>query len=329
MGTVQDETIDVRLAESEDRGAVLGLLGEVLDWGSGEHALFAWKHDENPFGTSPTWVALDGDDVVGLRTFMRWEHTAPTGEVLRTVRAVDTATRQSHQGRGIFRRMTLQALDDLRAEGVAFVFNTPNDNSRPGYLKMGWSMVGRLPTSVRVTSPGALTRLFRARVPADVASTQATGGLPAGEVLASPALDELLATAARPPGLHTHRTPDYLRWRYGFEPLAYRAIALDDDVRRGLAVFRLRRRGPALECALCDAIVPAGAARARRALLRAVTRQCGADYVIRIGGPAIDGNGFVRLPGQGPVLVHRAIAEGVPGSRLDDWSLSLGDVELF
>jgi GNAT superfamily N-acetyltransferase len=322
--------IEVRLGEPSDRGAVLGLLSETLDWSADEHALFSWKHDENPFGASPTWVALDGDEIVGLRTFMRWEHRTADGEVLRAVRAVDTATRPSHQGRGIFRRMTLQALDDLRAEGVAFVFNTPNDNSRPGYMKMGWTQVGRLPASVRVTSLAAVPRMARARVPADVDSTPATAGRPAADVLAAPGLADLLAAAPPSPGLHTNRTPDYLRWRYGYQPLAYRAVTLDDDdVRAGVAVFRLRRRGAALECALCDVIVPAGDDRARRALVRSVTRQCGADYVIRIGGPAIDGNGFVRAPRQGPILVHKPVTDGVPGGDLHDWSLTLGDVELF
>jgi GNAT superfamily N-acetyltransferase len=329
MATVTNRHIEVRRAEPTDRGAVLRLLSDTLDWSVDETDLFGWKHDENPFGRSPTWVALDDGDLVGVRAFMRWEHRTAAGEVLPSVRAVDTATRPSHQGQGIFRRLTAQAVDDLRADGVAFVFNTPNDNSRPAYLKLGWTMVGRLPTSVRVTSPGAVARVARARVPADLASTPSSGGRPAAEVLASPALDDLLSAAERPPGLHTHRTPAYIRWRYGFEPLAYRAVALDDDVGRGVALFRLRRRGPALECALCDVIVPGGHAAGRRALLRAVVRECGADYVIRIGGPAIDGNGFVRVPGQGPILAHRALADGVPGAGLRDWSLSLGDVELF
>jgi predicted N-acetyltransferase YhbS len=329
MSRVKGGSIEVRFAEPADREAVLELLSETLDWSSDEHALFEWKHDANPFGRSRAWVAEDGGEIVGLRTFMRWEHRTAAGEVLRAVRAVDTATRPSHQGRGIFRRLTVQALEDLRAEGVAFVFNTPNDNSRPAYLKLGWTEVGRLPTSVRVTSLGALRRVARARVPADLTSAPVSGGRPAAEVLAAPALADLLATASAPQGLHTYRTPAYLRWRYGYEPLHYRAVAPDDDVRRGVAVFRLRRRGPALECALCDVIVPAADTTARRALLRAVTRQCGADYVIRIGGPAVDGNGFVRAPGQGPILAHRALADGAPGARLQDWSLTLGDVELF
>ncbi|MGH9227194.1 MAG: GNAT family N-acetyltransferase [Acidimicrobiales bacterium] len=323
--------IEVRAAEPTDRRTVLRLLAASLGLSSDERfaAFFDWKHAQNPFGRSPAWVATDAGEVVGFRTFMRWEHRAASGAVLSAVRAVDTATHPSHQGRGIFRRLTLQALDDLRAQGVAFVFNTPNERSRPGYLKMGWTAVGRLDTGVRVRSVATATRLARSRVPADLWSAPSDGGRPAADVLADPGVADLLASAPRPSGLTTHRTPEYLRWRYGFAPLAYRAVTLDEHVRSGLAVFRLRHRGRALECVLCDVIAPAGDQRAPRALVRTVTRACGADYVIRLGGPAVDRNRFVRAPGQGPVLTWYALSGDPPGYRLDDWALTLGDVELF
>ncbi len=118
-------------------------------------AFFAWKHRENAFGPSPAWVAVDGNRIVGLRTLMRWEFETRDRPV-RAVRAVDTATHPDHQGRGIFSALTRRAVDELRAEGVDFVFNTPNDKSRPGYLKMGWQPVGRLPTGLRPASITAL-----------------------------------------------------------------------------------------------------------------------------------------------------------------------------
>jgi GNAT superfamily N-acetyltransferase len=330
-GGASQGPIEVRLAEPADRTAVLELLSASLGWSVDEQfdAFFSWKHERNPFGSSPGWVAVDDGVVVGFRTFLRWEHQAPGGEVLSAVRAVDTATHPSHQGRGIFRRLTLQALDDMRAQGVAFVFNTPNDQSRPGYLKMGWTPVGRLAATVRATSPTSLARMVRARVPADQWSAPATCGRPAAEVLADPRLRDLLSSLAGRPGLSTHRTPAYLQWRYGFAPLAYRAITLGDDMCAGTAVFRLRRRGPALECALCEVLVPAGDPAAGQALVRSVARQCDADYVIRLGGPTVDRSGFVRIPGQGPLLTWYPLAAAVPGGDLDDWALTLGDVELF
>jgi predicted N-acetyltransferase YhbS len=331
MVTLADRSIEIRLAEPADRQAILALLAASLGWLTDERfeALFSWKHEQNPFGRSPAWVAVDDAEVVGFRTFLRWEHRTPAGEVLRSVRAVDTATHPEHQGRGIFRRLTLHGLEDLRAEGVAFVFNTPNDQSRPGYLKMGWVTVGRLAASVRATSPGALARLRRARVPADLSSVPATGGGPAPDVLADRGLDDLVRSLPDGRGLTTHRSPAYLRWRYGFAPLAYRALTLDDDVRRGIAIFRLRRRGPALECVLCDVLAPGGEPRAVRALTRSVIRECGADYVIRASGTPVDRNGFVRLPSQGPVITWYPFADDLPGRHMSEWDMHLGDVELF
>jgi len=77
--------------------------------------------------------------------FLRWMFLRPEGGVATAVRAVDTATLPAAQGRGVFTRLTTTAVDELREQGVDFVFNTPNDRSRPGYLKMGWQVVGRVP----------------------------------------------------------------------------------------------------------------------------------------------------------------------------------------
>ena len=100
------------------------------------------------------WVATDGDKIVGLRAFMRWEFVRG-GEVLHAVRAVDTATHPDYQGKGLFTAMTMHGLDVIKDDGIDFVFNTPNDKSRPGYLKMGWQEVGKLPVAIRVAGPRA------------------------------------------------------------------------------------------------------------------------------------------------------------------------------
>ena len=321
----------MRPAEPADGDAVLALLAASLGWLPDEHfdRFFDWKHQQNPFGPSPGWVAVDDGRVVGFRTFLRWEFEQGHAAVLHAVRAVDTATLPSHQGRGIFRRLTLAALGQLEADGVDLVFNTPNAQSRPGYLKMGWTQVGRLPAAVRLTSPTSPIRMAGARVPAERWSTPTPAGDPAVEVLASDGVVGLLGSLAPDDRLHTRRTPEYLRWRYGFGPLAYRVVTVSSDVAEGLAVFRLRRRGSALECAVCDAMVPGGDPATLRSLLRVVVRSSGADYAIRLGGPSMRRAGFVRLPRQGPVLTWRPLRQEAPGGSLDHWDLTLGDIELF
>jgi hypothetical protein len=324
------DTVVVRDARPDDRGAVLDLLARTLNWVPDElfDRFFAWKHESSPFGRSPAWLATMDDRVIGFRTFVRWEFEHPDGRIRRAIRAVDTATHPDAQGRGVFRRLTLHGVDVERAAGTDFVFNTPNDKSRPGYLTMGWHEVGRLPAAVRPTGARAALRMARSRVPADRWSEPTSAGDPAADVLAAAGVRSLLASQPRPTGLRTHRTAEYLRWRYGFAPLGYRAIAAHGDTARGVAVFRVRRRGAAVEAALCDVLAPGGETPAIRALERAVVRACGADYVIRLGASSA-ASGFVRMPGQGPMLTWRAVAAPDVPPALDAWQLQLGDIELF
>src|SRR5207247_2560043 len=120
---------------------------------------FRWKHVDNPFGRSFMLVAEAEERILGLRAFMRWRFAAGGREV-GAVRAVDTATHPDFQGRGIFSLLTRAALDSLPAD-VGFVFNTPNEKSGPGYLKMGWHEVGRIPIAIRVRNPMGFVRRAR------------------------------------------------------------------------------------------------------------------------------------------------------------------------
>jgi GNAT superfamily N-acetyltransferase len=326
-------TLDVRQATDDDLPAVLELLQASLGWVPDyDYAqFFAWKHHESPFGRSPAWVAVDlaaGDRVVGFRTFLRWQFERGDATVF-AVRAVDTATHPDYQGRGIFSLLTRQALNELRADSVAFVFNTPNDRSRPGYLKMGWELVERLPVVMTPRSPRSLVRLARARAPADKWSVHTDVGVNVAELLADEKSITALIDSARPDGdrLRTRRTPAYLAWRYGFPPLHYRAVVAPDGVEAGAVVFRLRRRGAALEAAICEQIVPAGDDDPASALVRRVLRETGADHAVQIGR-ARPSKGRLPLPGHGPTLVWRDVTDpSMPPAN--QWDLVLGDIELF
>lgn len=314
--------------EPADEGQVLALIEAALGRRPDPRnaAFFAWKHYENAFGASPAWVALDGSQVIGLRTLMRWEFDTPDGPV-RAVRAVDTATHPDHQGRGIFSALTMRAVEELRAEGVDFVFNTPNDKSRPGYLKMGWQPVGRLPTGLLPASVTALPRVAAARVPAELWSTSSDAGLAPSEALSDEAaVAQLLDSLAPSRGVVTKRTPAYLRWRYGFGPLAYRALFAGSAITDGMLLYRLRRRGSATELVVADLLLAAAAQSAARRLVRAALRATGADYAL--GLRTGSGSGLLPLPGQGPMLTWRGLrADSMPA--LGHWRLSLGDIELF
>ena len=314
--------------------SILGLCRASLGWKASDpnEAFFNWKHVDNAFGESPSWVATTGDgDIVGLRVFMRWEFCGPEGRTYRAVRAVDTATHPDFQGRGIFTKLTLAGVEELTADGVDLVFNTPNDKSMPGYLKMGWSQVGSVPVGFRVGGIGSLIRTAKARTAAELWSEPATAGIAAMEFFVrSEVVDRLASTApasttpANGSAFTTNRSVEFYRWRYSFEPLRYRVWPFGD----GGIVFRVRRRGAALEATICDVIEPdVPNAKLLREFGR-LRKATGADYLLGTQASVRRSWGFAPLPGLGPMLTWRPLARpGVP--TLAEVDLVLGDLELF
>lgn len=344
----------VRALTAADEPHVLDLLGTTMAGGPTGHRtadFFRWKHRSSPFGPSPGLVAVHGDQVVGVRLFLRWD-LAWGRSTLRAVRAVDTATHPDYQRRGIFRTLTLELLAQLeRDEGVQLVFNTPNADSRPGYLGMGWQPVEQLPVRISPVRPlrfllgmrGA--RSANASGPATaVVSTGAARPSPscplltAREVLAgTDEVADLLARSTVPERIHTALSPRYLTWRYADVPdLDYRAVTVRRDGQLvGLGLGRVRARASLTELTLGDVVVAAGDRRSARAVLLAA-RHSGVDHVAlhaprgseveRVALPC----GYVAAPGRGIGLVANPLP-GCPGGVLDaeQWSLSLGDLEVF
>lgn len=316
--------MEIRPASIADRESINALLRRSLNVGDDPRydRFLEWKHQANPFGSSYEWVATISDLVVGYRSFLRWELLVD-GAVRSAVRAVDTATDPEHHGKGVFRALTEQGVEHLAADGVAWVFNTPNDASRPGYLKMGWSVVGRLPVAVMARSPLSLRHARTARQPAARWSEPCTAF---DDAVA--AIDRVLDGSSAPSRAETdrwatNRTPAFLRWRYGLDDLHYRGFCPDDT---SVVVFRVRRRGPLREAMIADVIHRPGSANTFRlgSAAREIMRTTSADVAIISGGR----RPRTAVPVGGPQLTWRPVSdERTP--TIGQLSFCGGDMELF
>lgn len=322
--------MQIREAGTDELETVVAVCAEALGWVEDDpnQAWFVWKHQRNPFGPSPVWVAVDDGRIVAVRTFLRWRFRRDD-DMVDAVRAVDTATARSHRRRGLFSQLTLHGLEQLSAEGVAFVFNTPNDQSRPGYLAMGWRELGPAPISVRPTGLVSLTRTLRARTAADKWSLPCEVGTPVVDALSSDAeaVTSLLVADA-PSGIwHTDRSVDYLAWRYGFDRLHYRAFTVG-PLDEGLVVFRLRTRGPATECVVSELLMPEpDRRRCGRRLFGRLRRALDVDHFV-LAESSAPGLGWIPAGRLGPVVTVRDAADRAP-TTIAEVSLSVGDLELF
>jgi GNAT superfamily N-acetyltransferase len=334
----------VRPMTDADLPDVLNLLQMSLAGGpTGQRTrdFFEWKHRDNPFGRSPAWVAVEGGQLAGFRIFMRWSFRSDD-QTIHAVRAVDTATHPDYRGQGIFRRLTTTALGSL-GESVAMVFNTPNDQSLPGYLRMGWQVVGRVRIFVHASRPVRVLRTARHGPAGPVGGSPPGARCPlpsARSVLEqSPSLAPFLEDVAardEPKGrFRTVRDHGYLSWRYAGAPgLDYRALVVGEHrAPRGLAIGRPRYRGNLVEFTLSEVICADD--RTAADLLRQVARQSGADHVTchlpvgAVGRSRLVRAGYFPVPG-GPTLVTRPLVAlpRDPG-ELASWALTLGDVEVF
>ncbi len=346
----KSDDITIRPAVDADIPAIVALMERSLKEATlgFNDAAWRWKHVDNPFGRSPVLVATDdggGGQIVGLRAFMRWTWRAD-GQDVPAVRAVDTATHPEYQGCGIFKRLTLRLLDDLEADGsAAFVLNTPNSKSKPGYLKMGWSEVARFPVAIRPKRPVRILRGVGFSSPSGP-SGAADGGMNPTlrasdtEGLAVEGLAAALERVTSPPRrLHTRRTLAYLRWRYADIPgLPYAIDAETKGEAGAVVVSRLNQMRGLVELRVCELLhtPDAEGKRLAKRLLRDRLRRQPHDFASLMPGPgegwAALRRGFVTVPRSGLTLTARPIGKTAikpDPLRLESWALSTGDVELF
>ena len=197
-----------------------------------------WKHNENPFGKSKIILAFDGELLVGVRAFMYWQFSNAT-ETIKCVRAVDTAVHPSYQGKGIFSKLTMAALNDCKSDNIKLVFNTPNKISKIGYLKLGWIEIGKL--SLRLSIPINLPRVYNENLLCELLADY-----------------EICKTKELNVNTYTNKfsTPlsfDYLNWRYTNCPIdRYYSISKANQF---TVIFRIKKVKSFIEMRLCEVLI--------------------------------------------------------------------------
>ena len=290
-----------------------------------------WKHLENPFGTSPVLLCKEGKELIGVRAFMRWEWVYQ-GQIYRALRAVDTATHPDHQGKGIFKKLTLALADQCTKRGDHFVFNTPNKQSKPGYLKMGWEEVARLPIRISMHKPFRMAMNFVTTVTNEIKiETKSTS-----YYLAHARLSDLIQDHQQQvKKMTTMTSAPYLVWRYMRVPVAsYVAIGEGKGAElTGLIIGRIKETRFGRELRITDHFLNANSTgRELMQNLKEKIDEWKIDYTTVTGTISPFTQKLLQFKAKaGPMVTIRSL------SMLDlkilrgfnQWSPSLGDLELF
>lgn len=309
--------------------------------GDRDAAYWKWKHENCPFGPSIILLAEIDGRLAGVRAFMRWKFDLD-GKTLEVAKPVDSVTHPDFQRRGIFSQLTLKACDLAADQGISFLFNTPNEKSRPGYLKLGWSMKGQLPIHFKVQRPfHAASCLLKWKMrPGQVPTPESffrSEPTSAKQLLSGSELGEVLANRrCSKDQLETSRTPEFLKWRYGQHPhIQYYAEAVYESGRLvGALFYRTNFRSGIREIMIDDLIVDRSSqGSVVPQLLRQLRKVACADYwVIQIAANSwmnaeLRSMRFRQIPRKRIALTTRELHENQTIPEFAAWSLCFGDLE--
>ncbi len=339
---MRGQDYSIREMEPSDLPAVVELMS--LGLGEGQlprhPAAWNWKHESNPFGRSLVLVAEASGLVIGHRAFMRWV-LQQNGSTMGAFRAVDTVTHPSWQGSGVFRHLTSKLLDRLPENGAGLVFNTPNNRSLPGYLKMGWRVAGRPPIWIKPLRPfrTAWGQWGRSRTSAGSGNAPRPSG-DLNELLSSPWLSRFLEQLRGNDRhrLMTPRTTEYLRWRYAEVPgIRYHGRGVFRDNAGAILIWRVRQRHRLSELRVCELMLTPGATGVALVtdLLSRTLRESTGDLASMVATPDSPERtigirlGFLPSPKRPVLAVRRLNSEGSQFQHIRQWRLSAGDLELF
>lgn len=315
--------MEIRKADISDIPNIISLLkmslGESLMPKTEKY--WEWKHVKNPFGTSPVLLACEGERIVGVRAFMKWRWQNKS-EIITAIRAVDTATHPEHQGKGIFKKLTLKLLEQCEAEKADLVFNTPNAKSKPGYLKMGWKEAGKFPLQLGVKKPLRLlqNKLFKSL---STEFKELNNDFYNVEL----AINQFnISKVESTNHVFTDYTKDYLRWRYVDIPMIkYYGLGSDNL----LIIFRLKQSGLGVELRIADVL---GDKQSVGEVLNEIVKSVDFDYMSISSFSGLSLPLFLKKNGDfGPDVTIRSLYR----KEIDDfinfknWTPSTGDLEVF
>ena len=257
---------------------------------------FMWKHYDNPFGKSYGLLARDKDKIVGARMFMFWEFRK-ANRVLRAIRPVDTITHPEYRGKGIFKKLTLQGLEDCKGE-YDFVFNTPNTNSFPGYIKMGWNKYDRdlyfkIALTINLKRKGSIKLLEQKEF-------------------------DLQNIDLSSPYFRTNFSSNYLRWRYLDD--VYKVAKFEKDSIQLLLFYKLEKVKGVKTLIIQDIL---GDYQMHKSAVMALAAYIKVYVVFYLNTPLLNLNFYISKKRHNSIVVIKGDKEKIPASL----SFSAGDLE--
>lgn len=121
--------------------------------GNIEREQMLYKHFLNPFKVKEPIQFYEENGVIsGMNAFMG-TYFKEKGNMHFLLQSCDTAVLPEFRGKGIFTKLINEReKNDSEAE---FIFGLPNENSFPGFIKMGWKEIAKFTVFIKIINPGS------------------------------------------------------------------------------------------------------------------------------------------------------------------------------
>lgn len=315
--------MEIRKATDADIPAIVDLLKESLGQSilPKTESIWRYKHLENPFGKSIVLLGIEEEKVIGVRAFMKWEWKRGDENFL-SLRAVDTATHPEHQGKGVFKKLTLAAINVAKLEGYHLIFNTPNTQSLPGYLKMGWVKVDKIKVNISPVNP------FYWKF--DSNKFLYTKMLSSSQDQFSELIAGYNFQMTKEDKLFTVKSLEYLNWRYMDNPLQSYEVYQDNNCYIACYV-KEHKRFNELRCSEFILKDPNNYKSVMR-IISQIAKKFGVQIIST--HELLNKSRYFDVKGPyGPILTLKNLnlsnKEDLVLNELANWNYTLGDLELF
>jgi len=282
--------------------------------------IWKYKHFDNPFGASIVLLAVGSGRIIGVRAFMKWEWNFNETR-FSALRAVDTGILPEHQGKGVFKALNSVGMELAKDRGGHFIYNTPNSKSLPANLKMGWNKMGKLKIAF---IPGNFRNRNLKKENFQYRKSKNLTAIELQELL--DAYNNLQSQRSK---IFTPKSPAYLQWRYEQNPLQEYEIMADKDFY--LATY-LKPHKHFTELRITEHIHynQIGSEKIKTAISE-MNKIFRAELISYTSG--LNLSTFQFSGKLGPVMVYRNLNLDAGSqkkiSNLNNWSYTLGDLELF
>lgn len=118
------------------------------------HTYLKWLYADNPDGTVVGFDAHDKGELVAHYACIP-NQVKIAGNSIRALLSLNTATRPSHQGRGLFTKLAEMTYNLAYEKGFDSVYGVANSNSTPGFIKkLGFQLVSPLRARIGIGRTG-------------------------------------------------------------------------------------------------------------------------------------------------------------------------------